>query len=74
MSEKGSDLLVVYFCPLPTTSAPDGALVRLRARVAVAKVMKTLKTFMLATVNASACLGLGKISEGAALIDVEMKA
>ena len=67
-------MLVVYFCPLPTTSAPEGALVRLRAKVAVAKMMRTLKIFMLAMVNASACLGLGRDPEGAALIDIEMKA
>ena len=72
--KRRCDLLVVYFCPLPTTSAPDGALVRLRARVAVAKVMRALKTFMLAMVNAAACLGLEKIPEGAALINIEMKA
>ena len=46
-SRRRCHLLVVYFCPLPTTSAPDGAVVRLAASAEAANAMRTLKTFML---------------------------
>ena len=53
--EKRYHLLVVYFCPLPTTSAPEGAVVRLAASAEAANAIRTLNTFMLTIVERPAC-------------------
>ena len=62
-SKKRYHVLVVYFCPLPTTSAPEGAVVRLAARARAAKLIRTLKTFMMAIVEWLACVGFERTSK-----------
>jgi hypothetical protein len=62
-SKKRFRLLVEYFCPLPTTSAPEGAVVRLAARARAAKFIRTLKTFMMVIVQWPACVGVERTSK-----------